>query len=349
MYNTNDNIEQTSYISKSKILERVTEEQIFAIVFGFEPKADQYVTSPFRVDRSANCWFKYYESSNKLKFVDFASQVVIRNKTMINMDCFDCVSIYYKLSFKKTLQFIYNKLIKGKELPLIPFKPKVKVFEVKAEKEVIINITPRPFKSSDGLFWKPYGVTREQLVEDGVFPLSKYELTTYKIGKKTIRCKTPTYAYTDFIQNRKKIYSPYSDKKHGKFITNCSAEDVGGFQSMKHYSRITIITSSYKDYRVLKNCGLNVVWFQSEKMIPNEDVLKIIINRCEYIHVFYDNDEAGIQGATTLTNVINNICPGKASYFHLPFALKLQNITDPSDFRKKYGQEELLKFLKSKI
>lgn len=350
MYNIDDNLVSKTFISKSKILERVTELQIFALVFGFEPKENDYVTSPFRKDNSPNCWFKFYTTSNKLKFVDFASQTYIGNKLMINMDCFDCVSVYYKLSFKKTLEYIYNILIKGKKLPLISQKPLLKIFQDKKESYVYINITPRSFNSLDKKFWSAYGITSSQLKEDKVFPISKYELlTSYKIGKTTIRARQVTYAYTDFPDSKLKVYSPYSKVKHGKFITNCTPNEVGGLNSLKPYSRVTVITSSYKDYRVLKNCGLNVVWFQSEKMIPSKEVLKIIINRCDYVYIFYDNDNAGIQGAVNLMNTINGMIPSKASYFNLPVELKEQNITDPSDYRKKFGQKKLLEFLKTKI
>ena len=63
---------ERGFINKKKILEYVSEEQIFELVFGFEPVECEYVESPFRDDRNPGCWFQYCPSG-KLRFVDFAN------------------------------------------------------------------------------------------------------------------------------------------------------------------------------------------------------------------------------------------------------------------------------------
>ena len=105
------------FIDKNDILKYVSEEDIFELVFKFKPKEFDYVTSPFRKDSDAGCWFQYYPSG-KLKFTDFGSQVYIRGRKMINIDCFDAVQIFFNLTnLYQTLAFIKKHLIDGKELP----------------------------------------------------------------------------------------------------------------------------------------------------------------------------------------------------------------------------------------
>ena len=44
-------------------------------------------------------------------------------------------------------------------------------------------------------------------------------------------------------------------RKKPRFVTNCTADDVGGVHSIDPFSQYIIITKSYKDYRVIKNQG----------------------------------------------------------------------------------------------
>ena len=54
--NVTDDIEVKKFLDKDKILEIVSEEDIFEMIFGFKPKEFDYVTSPFRQDNKPGCW-----------------------------------------------------------------------------------------------------------------------------------------------------------------------------------------------------------------------------------------------------------------------------------------------------
>ena len=84
---SSDNLERRGFIDKNKILEYVSEKQIYALVFGFEPEEFQYVTSPLRVDNNAGCWFETTEFG--LVFRDFTYG-------KRPMDCFNVVQAYFK-------------------------------------------------------------------------------------------------------------------------------------------------------------------------------------------------------------------------------------------------------------
>jgi len=100
-----ENLER-GFINKDKVLEYVSESQIFELVFGYEPIVHQYVLSPFRSDITPGCWFEY-SSRGELKFIDFANNNTINGIRMSNIDCFSAVQVYYELgNFYKTLEFI---------------------------------------------------------------------------------------------------------------------------------------------------------------------------------------------------------------------------------------------------
>ena len=69
---TTDKVIESGFINKNKILEYVTQHDIFELVFGFKPIEFEYITSPFREDSSPGAWFEVDLNTNKLRFTDFA-------------------------------------------------------------------------------------------------------------------------------------------------------------------------------------------------------------------------------------------------------------------------------------
>lgn len=345
---TTDNIFECGFISKGKLLEYVSEEDIFELVFGFKPVEFEYVESPFRDDKNPGCWFERELVSGKLRFKDFADSRVIQGIRMANIDCFDAVTIFYKLpNFYKTLDFIKTKLIDGKDVKNnIPHVLPKKALARRREK-VGILIGTRDFLIQDKNFWfLRYGITKENLIEDKVFPLEKFKLTNTKTGDYVFRTPYIAYAYTEFESGNKKIYSPLQKDKLKKFITNCVADDVGGMQSKIKAGRCLVITKSYKDFRVLRNLGVNVRWLQNEGMFPTSTVFWQLLENFNDVVVFFDNDKVGIEASIKFSELINMRLPGKSRRIHLPEELFSEVIKDPSDLVHKIGQQELINFLK---
>lgn len=346
---TTDEVERSGgFIDKDKILEYVSEADIFQLVFGFEPVEYEYITSPFRDDSNPGCWFHVDPNTEKLRFTDFADNRTIKGVKMKNIDCFDAVMIYYNLSsFYKTLDFIKAKLIEGKDIKhdikhVLPRNQR----EKKVKNKVKILTSTRNFIIKDKIFWEDrYGVSKDNLIEDMVFPVSKFKLIGTKSGDYLFRETNISYAYTKFKSGNKKLYRPY-EKGPKKFITNCTADDVGGMENQIKAGKLLIITKSYKDYRVLKNLGLNVRWLQNEGMFPKEQEFWKLLESFNKIVVFFDNDEPGIKAADTLVDLINFTEINKASKVHLPPDLLAKGISDPSDLYHKMGRQELINFLK---
>lgn len=323
-YNS-DKLDRRGFISKESILSLVTQEDIFELVFKFKPVEFEYVTSPLRNDDVPGCWFSLHDNGI-LYFVDFGN-------SRTHSDCFNIVQDYFKFpNFYLTLEFIYNSLIRGKT-ELKPIEAKKEV-QKEAKKKVKLLIEARPFEGRDALFWSPYGIRKRDLIQDRVFPIRMLFALNTKTGSHAIECRDIAYSYTDFPDSRKKIYFPLREGKR-RFITNCSQNDVGGINSLTPCGSELIITKGYKDYRVLKNHGKNVVWFQNEGMIPNDLILNQLVKHFVNVIVWFDNDQPGITASEKVKQHINTVFPGKAKNLWLPERGLDFGIKDPSDCRAK--------------
>jgi hypothetical protein len=332
---SSDNLDIRGFIDKNKILEYVSEKQIYALVFGFEPEEYQYVTSPLRPDNNAGCWFETTEHG--LVFRDFGKG----NKPL---DCFNIVQQYYNLpNFYKTLEFIYSNLIDGHNLN----KRKI-VKPIYSKEFVRVQCASRNFIKADKMFWIQFEISKQNLIDDKVFPVSSVYLSNTKTGDVAYKVKELCYAFTNFRDGRKKLYFP-NRESGSKFINGCLKDDIGGVDTLPPFGRILIITKSYKDWRVLKNQGKNVIWIQNEGMIPSVDSLIPIVKRFDKVFVFYDNDTQGIRASIKMCEFINSFFSKKAFSMHLPIQLNSIGISDPGDMIKIYNKRKLNNFLNTNI
>ena len=90
---------RSGYLDKGEILSLVTEEEIFSLVFGYEPKEYDRVCSPLRKDGEPNCYFEVNPVTGRLEMIDWAT-------SEIRWDSFNTVKTYYNLpNFYLTLFF----------------------------------------------------------------------------------------------------------------------------------------------------------------------------------------------------------------------------------------------------
>lgn len=338
---SDNDLNRRGFISKESILEIVSQEDIFKLVFPSIPDEYDYITSPFRKDNNPGCWF-HYNVDSKLRFVDFGNSAKINGISMNNIDCFDAVQIYYRLrDFYATLKFIYDKLIVGKNIEL---EKRILIENRKQKKPVKLLTEARPFEQRDLNFWFRFGILKAHLIEDRTFPLSRFHALNTKKGDFSSTCYDLAYGFNNFPEGRKKLYFPLREKSN-RFLTTCRKNDIGGIDTLAPCGRQLIISKSYKDWRVLKNMGKHTVWFQNEGMIPDIDKLTMLVKRFKEVIVFFDNDSTGIQASIEVSNLINSLFVGKAKALWLPELLLKENITDPSDFYSCKGKNNLGNFL----
>lgn len=344
LYNSgfSDDFISKGYLSKEEILSYATESQIFYMVFGFFPKEYQYTISPFREDTSPGAYFENMYDENrkvdKMYFVDWA------DPNQVNRDCFDCVRDRFNLqSFYHTLDFIKENLIIANNLKKT--NTLVTVENTIKKKKSQILFKPRRFMDQDKTYWMSYGISKRNLIDDDVFPVSKY-LTKKGDISYMQSAYTLTYAYNGFSSGNVKLYFPFK-KKGEKFRTTCTQNDIGGLKFLFDLPKL-VITKSYKDFRVLKNAGCNVIWFQNEGMIPKKEIILNVlkISKFKEIFIFFDNDDTGIKAAIKVANHINELLGEEIAIpINLPESFIKRGVTDPADLRKIGGKERLKHFL----
>jgi hypothetical protein len=274
-------------LSIKDLLTTYSQEDIFKIVFKEYPDLDILYLSPFREDNHPNCFFDWYKG--KLYFKDFADKP---------RDCFQAVKDFYNLeTFPDLIKFVV-KYFDNNPIPCDE-RPK-KVFE-REIRDCSITFRVKSYELQDDLYWKQYFITEDQLTEDHVSVIYWYRFYSEKAKKWVVlRPFDICYAISGF-DTRCKIYRPQNHNKKSKWLTNCTPNDVGNLNNIDQTGDLLIITKSYKDARVIRNQGYrNVIWFQSEMMTPCIEILSDLISRFERIIIFYDNDDAGILGASNL-------------------------------------------------
>lgn len=317
-----DELDRRGYISKESILSLVSQEEIYQMVFGFLPESHQYVTSPMRNDTTPGCWFEEYHTG-VMYFIDFGSP-------RTHSDCFNVIQDFFEIpNFYLTLEYIHTTLIAGKKF-MTTTLPKFKEKEKVVKERVKLLVEARAFTTADQAFWSPYGVSKQQLKEDRVFPIHRYYALNTKNGSITAQCLDIAYSYNEFADSRKKLYFPRREGK-GRFLTNCTKDDIGGMSSLVVGGKELIITKGYKDYRVLKNSGKNVVWLQNEGMLPSQEVLTLLVRNFVNVTVWFDNDPVGILASQKVKDNINALFPSKAKNLWLPEQVLSKGVKDPSD------------------
>lgn len=327
-------------LNEEEILKRVSQEEIAEMVLGYKPVMYQRIKSPIKLQRGRDNFpgarFEYW--NGKLFFIDFGDQPTHRV-------IFKFVADYYNVKFYEGLKIIndYFKLGLGDENPQIIPKPVIlhQQRESSQKQRTDIIYKPRPFNTIDKNYWMPYEISRSNLIEDEVVAAIWFKFYSHNHSKWIIiRPKDSIYAFTEF-KSHVKIYRPHHKLR---FVSNCDQNDIGGYSKLPVAGESLIISKSYKDHRILKNQDLiNVIWFQNEGCVPNEEILIDLCERFDNIYIFFDNDTPGMEAAYKLTSIINNLYPEKALPCWIPE--NSNNIKDPGNMLEKGKKKELKEFL----
>lgn len=323
----------SKYLSATKVLERIDQLEVWQWLLGREVAEGETFCNPFREDTKPGCWIgQGIVKTNKLVFNDFADY------RYHGMDIIKGVQIKFNLSYFKAL----DKLNEYFELGLHTSTPKAVI-----NKEVIslsqpeklgthISFVKRRWKKVDADFWLPYGIHKEQLVSDEVFPIEYYRKNSRENPELVNIFYPRTVTYALCIDNRVKLYAPFSSTK---WISNLTKEDMWGRDQFPINSSC-IITKSYKDFRVLKNLvgdNYDIYATQNEAILIDFETREEFKQLYSNIYLFYDNDKAGRKGA--LRNQILFNYGENISCIYTP------KEKDISDYYKVYGKEDTLHML----
>lgn len=285
MYSLNE----INYFTVLNSMSIQTQLQVWGWVLNKQVSLLQKLTSPFRNDTVPDCWLREYK--NRILFTDFADY------GKCNWTVLHAINYFRSRGLNDAAHFVYYNLYFNTQ-PVITFAI-TKTGNVQRGRKPSSTIHFIPHTNAEGKacfvqvdkdFFQPVGVTIDDLVEMGVFSVSKYYL-----NGKCIYPKKPCFAYV--IGNHVKIYCPYEDKKF-KWVGNVTASDV-------HKTNLgndkLLITKSLKDVLVLKKLLPNwtIISPQNEGVVFPYDYTGHV--KCR---VLYDGDKAGINASAKLLESI---------------------------------------------
>ena len=316
------------------ILDKVTEEQILYYYLNTTLNT-KVIKSPFREDKNPSLGLTKY--NGMIVFKDFATG---ENGTLYTL-----LAKIYNISFDEMLLKIYSEInkIQCSNITGLDKSTSVKRSIKSKPSHVIQNmaVSLRKWEKHDIEYWESYGISLQYLKLSNTFPLMTLHITK---DKQTYHIPADKYAYVFFEYKDGvesfKIYQPFNDVYKWINKHNNSVWDL--WDKLPPKGKYLIITSSRKDALCIwENTSIPSISLQSEQYLPKKHVVEILKNRFEYVFVLYDND-------FTKEENIGDIAATKLSE---TFGLKKltvpshYGVKDTSDLCKKYGRQEVKKFI----
>ena len=317
-------------ITKQAILNITTEEEIFRHYLGFDFKLGRMYNSPLRKDQNPS-FNIYYAPNGEMRFKDFNGE---------QGTCFDLVMIMNGLRFNECLKAINYDMNLGlensyntKEIKRIKYTNfREKILEEK--KECLIQFKPQHFTDKDLEYWKEFNIDYNILKRYNVYS-SKYIFVNKKLVL-TYYDTNPIYCYS-LPNNKVKVYRPFADKGKYKWLSNATNNEIQGLYQLEYDSNTIVITKSMKDVMCLRSFGIDSIAPQAETNYLSRELADSVTSKYNKVIILYDNDEAGINGASELQKILPN---SKISF--IPISSKCKDVSEYVSMYGKEKTEELL-------
>lgn len=283
--------------------------------------------SPLRNDHHKTCSF-FRGKSGRLYFKDFATGECLAFENVV-MKKYNC-------DYHEALNIIAKDfgLIKNQEHKKAVVINKQEKFD--SDKQTFIQIEQQEFSEEELKWWNQYGITSNILKKYYVFSCKTVFLNGCIFSQSTPKC--PSYGYyfgkKEHIEQWKIYYPKRSDYR---FIGNISTRTIQGYRQLPKKGKLLVITKSQKDCMCLYSMGIPACSPQSETQFISDTILEDLKQRFERIVLLFDADLTGVH----YTNVLR-----KKYDFLIPCIIpRKYEAKDISDFYKKYGREETIKFI----
>ena len=294
-------------LTKSYILERVTQEQIFERYLGISVQCNVLLKSPLRKDHNPTCSF-YYNSQGRLRFRDFSGHFW--------GDCFDIVAFILNVESKdkRAFQLIIHTIAKDFKIHKYSDNTEVQKYDIitkdffnkkKAKGKLIFKVIPREYNYHDIEYWNRFNVNLNLLQHGKVYAAE--EIYISRDGYNFTRIyryavKDPAYCYyggkgTFNIEDWKVYYPFRKEKGEQRFHSNSS------FLQGKHLitgGKIGIITKAYKDVLSFRSFGLQAIAPSAESVLLTMPDFEFMRDNFDIIVSCMDYDYAGIRMAQLL-------------------------------------------------
>lgn len=296
-------------LTKSYILERISQEEIMEKYLGIPLTIGSFVLSPLRVDHNPTCQF-YYNQHGRLRFRDFSGHFW--------GDCFDVVA--YKLgvnvSNKKSFQLIIHTIAKDFRIHKYQEDSEVNNYnkitkdffsKKKVRNKTEFKIVPRAFNYHDDDYWNKFNIDRNLLKVGKVYAAQEISIrkdSEFYTNIYRYSLKDPAYCYfggkDENGVDKWKIYYPFRKKGEQRFHSNSS------FLQGEHLitcGRIGIITKAYKDVLAFRSFGLQAVAPSAESVLITQDQFWFMKTKFDILISCMDYDRAGMIMAKKLRDV----------------------------------------------
>lgn len=335
---------------KEKILNEISEMEIFERYLGFQVKLGKIIISPLRQEKHPS--FNIYQSATngKLYYKDFGDE---------RGDCFSFIMKLYNCSFNEALYLVANdfgidtskkeeisgirRIVKNNWIPQFFIKTRKKLPYARDE-----------WNESNYELWKKCGISIDILKEYNVWPVKKMKIQKLNNNDSFIlhsKENDPIYCF-DYGNEAKKFYRPNVLNKKYKFISNLTKDDIFGLKQLRDHvaksgnkEKLVIICAGQKDCLSLySNTGIRGVSLNSESASVSNQFFINLMQYTENILVCYDNDNTGIKHSQKIKDEIG------IDNIDLGVLAPPEIVNDIYDyFSKGFKKEEYLDLIKQKI
>lgn len=335
---------------REKILDSVSEIEIFEKYLGIEVKLGRAMVSPLRQEKHPS--FNLYQSpsNGKIYYKDFGDE---------RGDCFKLVMELYQCSFTEALQMVASdfgidtsRKDEMNKLRMTAKKIRIPQFLIQPRKE--LPYARREWSEPFLKLWRQGNVTLDILQEYDVYDVLKVKVPKRESDEYFViesSEEDPIYCY-DYGDGVKKFYRPKASSKKYKFISNLRKENIFGLKQLKEHVRktgkkvrILIICAGQKDCLSLyANTGIRGLALNSESAGISNELYIELMQYTENILVCYDNDATGKKHAQKIKDEIgiNNMDLGKLAPADI--------VNDIFDyFAKQFSVEQFLELTEQSI
>jgi hypothetical protein len=283
------------HYSKTEVLEKVNQFDIFERYFGFRPDLKRSYTNPLRTDKGAGCNFYIHSSNEKLYFKDFSRGY--------HWDCFDVVKMIHNCNLNEAINVILSDF-NIEDFNVTFQKSKVNKADISINIPYNYKIKRRAFTKKDLAFWAQFYITEEIL--------NKFYVYAVQVAWKSRKGEEDTVVYNNLSNfpcyayylgdGELKLYFPLNKRPYVKFM-HTNSDTLQGYYLLPEEGANLVFTKSYKDVMAISGIfDIPAVATQSELILPPMLDFKELYNRFDNIYALYDNDLAGKRGLIKLKN-----------------------------------------------
>lgn len=314
-------------ITKDYLLKYNTEEAYMEYYLGVKV-SKKLICNPLRKDKNPTASF-FRNSKGELIFHDF-------NGSFYG-NFISVVMTKYACKYHQALDIIAKDfgLLKGQNNYHSVIQSSTSF--VKTNEPADIRVEIKDFSEDELKWWGKQGVSLELLNKYKVYSCR----TVFLNGNiQTIKTKDNfIFGYYGGTMQGKELWRIYYPKrKEYRFLTNWPSKKVQGYSQLPKKGTLLVITKSMKDTMCLRGLGVTACAPNSETQWLSENMLNDLKERFTYIVTFYDNDRPGMFNMAKIRRNHPELL-----YFFIPHKFKVKDI---SDFYKKYGRQNTLKFTK---